>query len=89
MTEEMIKLYKELNINEKRNELSNLLIKVDQLINQMMLNRNISLGNIKGVKNYDPTTQSLEKEDDMLLFLYDDIWNIKSKIFALLANDSN
>ena len=35
MSEEMIIYYKQLNTNEKRNELSNLLIKLDQLINQL------------------------------------------------------
>lgn len=89
MTEEMIKLYKELNTNEKRNELSNLLIKIDQLINQVLLNQNINYDYLKSVKNYDSTIQALEKEDDMLLFFYDDVWNLKTKILALLTNNND
>lgn len=88
MTEEMINLYKQLNTNEKRNELSNLLIKIDQLLNQMLLNQNINLDNLKNVKNYDTSIQALENEDNMLLFFYDDIWNLKTKILALLINDN-
>ena len=88
MTEEMINLYKQLNTNEKRNELSNLLIKFDQLVNQMLLNQNITLDNLKNVKNYDPSIQALEGEDDMLLFFYDDIWNLKTKILTLLTNNN-
>lgn len=88
MTEEMMKLYKELNINEKRNELSDLLIKIDQLLNQILLNQNINLDGFKSVKNYDSTKQAIEKEENMLLFFYDDIWNLKTKILAILANDN-
>ena len=89
MTEEMINLYKELNTNEKRNELSNLLIKIDQLINQELVNKNIDLNSFNSVKNYDIANQSIDKEDDMLLFFYDDIWNLKTKILALLIDNNN
>lgn len=87
MSEEMIIYYKQLNTNEKRNELSNLLIKLDQLINQLMIQDNIDVEKLKSVKNYDLIKQSLETEDDMLLFFYDDIWNLKSKVLALLTKN--
>lgn len=87
MSEEMITYYKQLNTNEKRNELSNLLIKLDQLINQLMIQDNINIEELKSVKNYDIIKQSLETEDDMLLFFYDDIWNLKSKVLALLTKN--
>lgn len=84
MTDEMIRTYKKLNTNEKRNELSNLLIKLDQLINQLISEKNLKNGFID-VKNYDSVIQSLETEDEVLLFFYDDLWKIKNKVLLLLS----
>lgn len=86
MSEEMIVLYKKLNTIEKRNELSSLLIKLDELINQLVLKNKLYNLNFKSVKNFDPSTQVFDTEDEMLLFFYDDVWNIKTKILALLTN---
>ena len=85
MNEEMKKLYIKLNTNEKRNELSSLMVKLDQLINQLGIQNNINF-ELPGVKNYDSNAQVLQTEDEMLLFFYDDIWKIKSKILELLIN---
>lgn len=87
MSEKMIELYKQLNTNDKRNELSSLIEKLDQLVNQIMIQKGIN-NNYKQAKNYDSINQNMETEDDMLLFFYEDIWNIKSKILALLAHNS-
>jgi len=87
MSEKMIELYKQLNTNDKRNELSSLIEKLDQLVNQIMIQKGIE-NNYKQAKNYDSINQNMETEDDMLLFFYEDIWNIKSKILALLAHNS-
>ena len=84
MNEEMITFFKQLNTNEKRNELSGLLIKLDQLINELMIKKDINVDNFENVKNYDSIKQSLQNEDDTLLFFYDDVWTIKTKILALL-----
>lgn len=87
MSEKMIELYKQLETNDKRNELSSLIEKLDQLVNQIMIQKGIN-NNYKQAKNYDSINQNMETEDDMLLFFYEDIWNIKSKILALLAHNS-
>lgn len=87
MSEKMIELYKQLNTNDKRNELSSLIEKLDQLVNQIMIQKGIN-NNYKQAKNYDSINQNMETEDDVLLFFYEDIWNIKSKILALLAHNS-
>ncbi len=87
MSEKMIELYKQLNTNDKRNELSSLIEKLDQLVNQVMIQKGIN-NNYKQAKNYDSINQNMETEDDVLLFFYEDIWNIKSKILALLAHNS-
>lgn len=87
MSEKMIELYKQLNTNDKRNELSSLIGKLDQLVTQIMIQKEIN-NNYKQAKNYDSINQNMETEDDVLLFFYEDIWNIKSKILALLAHNS-
>lgn len=87
MSEKMIELYKQLTTNEKRNELSSLIGKLDQLVTQMMIQNGVDY-NLKMAKNYDSIKQQLQTEDDLLLFFYEDIWNIKSKILAILANNS-
>lgn len=87
MSEKMIELYKLLNTNDKRNELSSLIEKLDQLINQIMIQKGID-SNFKKVKNYDSINQAQQTEDEMLLFFYEDVWNIKSNILALLSQNS-
>lgn len=87
MSQEMIDLYKKLNTNEKRNELSSLIVKLDQLINQLMLQSNINIKN-DSVKNYDSNDQALKTEDEMLLFFYDDVWKLKNKVLRLLIEKS-
>ena len=86
MNEKMIELYKKLNTNEKRNELSSLIEKLDQLITQIIIQNGIE-NNFKKAKNYDSFNQSTETEDDVLLFFYEDIWNIKSKVLAILTEN--
>ncbi|MBQ9072484.1 MAG: hypothetical protein IJY25_04950 [Bacilli bacterium] len=88
MTNEMVELYKKLDTNEKRNEFSALMIKLDQLINQLIIQNNINTENLKNVKNYDSVEQANNNEDDMMLFFYDDLWNIKNKILLLLISEN-
>lgn len=87
MNDRMIELYKQLETNEKRNELSSLIGKLDQLITQLIIQKGIN-NNVKGTKNYDSVSQCCQSEDDILLFFYDDIWNIKNKVLALLVDNS-
>lgn len=87
MNEEMKKIFINLNTNEKRNELSSLLVKLDQLINQLAIQNNINLESTN-VKNYDSNKQIFQTEDEMLLFFYDDVWRIKTKILELLIKQN-
>jgi hypothetical protein len=84
MSEEMLNLYKQLSTNEKRNELSNLIIKLNQLVNQLM-DKEKELTTFREVKNYDSNAQKNQTEDDILSFFYDDLWIIKSKILAMIT----
>lgn len=84
MTQEMMELYKKLSVNEKRNELSSLLVKLDQLMNQLMIKNKIDYNSFANVKNYDSSKHALDMEDDILLFFYNDLWNLKNKVLSLL-----
>ena len=80
----MLKLYKELNTNEKRNEFSKLIMKLDQLIDEL-ITEELEHINFKKIKNYNFKNSENITEDEMLTFFYDDLWNIKSKILAILT----
>lgn len=84
MNEEMKLMYSKLSTNEKRNEFSSLLVKLDKLVDQLIMENQINL-KFKSVKNYDSSVQSTQNEDELLTFFYDDVWRIKSKILAILV----
>ena len=79
MTDEMKELFKKLNVNEKRNEFSSLLLKTDKLLDQLLANNSIIK---EKTKNYNVNDDLSESET--LLFFYEDLWNIKNKLLALL-----
>lgn len=87
MEEHMIDLYKQLNIDNQRNEFSSLLMKMDNLLNVLMSKKNLQ--DLNNVKNYDVNIGSNLSEGDMLAFFYEDIWNLKNKILMLVAAESN
>ena len=87
MSDDMIQIFKKLNTNEKRDKLNELLIKIDQLLNELMIEKNINISNFKPAKNYNSANQKLQSEDEVLLFIYDDLWNLKSKLLALLTKN--
>ena len=88
MNSEMKLLYSKLSTNEKRNELSSLLVKLDKLIDQLSLQNKINNNSIS-VKNYDSSIQATQTEDEILTFFYDDVWKIKSKILSILIKNEN
>lgn len=87
MNNNMINLYKNLTLNDKRNEFSSLLLKTDKLLDQLMLNVKIDLTD--EVKNYDSIDDLNLTEDDVMLFFYEDLWNIKNKILTLIVANEN
>ena len=80
--EEMIKLYEQLNINEKRNEFSSLLEKTNQIISELLKMEQIE-NNLK-IKNYNAMDDALMTEDEIFTFLYEDLWNIKNRLLTFL-----
>lgn len=86
MEENMMDLYKQLNIDNKRNEFSSLLLKVDTLLNALLAQK--ELNNNTTVKNYDINVGSKFNEDETLTFFYEDLWSLKNKILLLMAEEN-
>ena len=86
MEENMMNLYKKLNIDNKRNEFSSLLLKVDTLLNTLLAQK--ELNNNTTVKNYDINAGSKFNEDETLTFFYEDLWSLKNKILLLMAEEN-
>ena len=87
MNNSMLSLYKNLTLNDKRNEFSSLLLKTDKLLDQLMLNVKDDLTG--EVKNYNSIDNLNLTEDDIMLFFYEDLWNIKNKILTLIVANEN
>ncbi len=83
MSEEMKNAYKMLDINNKRNQLSNELIMMYELIKKFESDRGISP--ITQVKNYDSLNDYDLTEDEILTFFYEDIYNIEQELITLLS----
>ena len=86
MEENMMDLYKQLNIDNKRNEFSSLLLKVDTLLNALLAQK--ELNNNTTVKNYNINAGSKFNEDETLTFFYEDLWSLKNKILLLMAEEN-
>ena len=85
--EEMLLLYSQLNMNEKRNEFSSLLEKTKQLISELLKMEQIE--NDMKIKNYDTMKDHSLNEDEIFTFFYEDLWNIKNRLLALLILKSS
>ena len=81
MNNDLKTAYQKLNIQDKRNELSNLLLKTEELANQMLNNK--ELQEYSSVKNYSPKEHGKLTEEEMLTFIFEDVWTIKNKILAI------
>ena len=85
--EDMMLLYSKFDINDKRNEFSSLLEKTNELISEILKMEQI-LSDTK-IKNYDTNKNSNLTEDEIFTFFYEDLWNIKNRLLALLILNSS
>ena len=72
--------YERLNLEEKRQEINNLMEKSADTIESILKSNGLNLD--IPVKKYRKTTESIN-EDKMLEFLFDDMWNIKNYLLLL------
>lgn len=83
MIDEFKNDFSNLNTIEKRNQISNELLYIASLIK--MKEEQLKLPSILNVKNYDINKQQKITEDEMLEFLYEDIYSIKRELITLLS----
>ncbi len=83
MNEEFKNAYKALTVNEKRNQLSNELMLIGELIKNVESSFNIQ--SILNVKNYDSQKDSNLSENEMLDFIYEDVYNIERELITVLS----
>ncbi len=83
MSEEMKKAYTQLDINDKRNQLSDELLIIFELIKRYENAKGINP--IIQIKNYDVAKDKNLNEDEMLTFFYEDVYNIQQELITLLS----
>lgn len=83
MSNEMLKAFDVLDVNTKRNQISNELLIIFELIKRYENNNGITP--ISSVKNYDSIKDEILDESEMLTFFYEDIFNIQQELITLLS----
>jgi len=83
MIDEFKEAFSNLSISEKRNQISNELIIIADLIK--LKEETLKLPSALSVKNYD-TNKNLT-ESEMMDFLYEDIYNIQKELITILSVD--
>ena len=84
MSEEMKLAFDKLDINTKRNQISDELLIIYELIKKFENAKNINP--ITQVKNYDIIKDSDLTESEILTFFYEDIYNIQQELISLLSS---
>ena len=83
MSEEFKNAFDKLSINEKRNQISNELLIICELIKNIENKYNIQ--SILNIKNYDTNKNNELTETEMLSFIYEDIYNIQRELITVLS----
>lgn len=84
MTEEFKMAFSNLSIDEKRNQISNELVLISELIK--LREYSLKIPSILSVKNY--AGNSNMSESEMLDFLYEDIYNIQKELITIFSVDN-
>lgn len=83
MSEELIKAFDKLNVNEKRNQINSELQFIFELIKN--IENHYSINNILNIKNYDIFKNRELTESEILSFIYEDIYNIQRELITILT----
>ena len=82
MNTKIIENFDVLDVNTKRNQISNELMIIGELIKNYEMKYSISP--LLNVKNYDQTKDKELDESQILTFFYEDIYNIQQELITLL-----
>ena len=83
MNKEFKSAYKNLSLNEKRKQLNNELILIGELIKNM--ENIIGVQSTINIKKYDLQNDLNLSENEMLVFLYEDVYNIQKELITLFS----
>lgn len=84
MSEELKQAFDILDVNTKRNQISDELLIIYELIKKFENIKNITP--ITNVKNYDSSKDKNLTESEILTFFYEDIYNIQQELISLLSS---
>lgn len=84
MSEELKHAFDILDINTKRNQISDELLIIYELIKKFENIKNITP--ITNVKNYDSSKDKNLTESEILTFFYEDVYNIQQELISLLSS---
>lgn len=87
MSEDHIINFDKLDINTKRNQISDELIITHELIKKYEEKNGITP--ITKIKNYDTNNDNNLNEAEILTFFYEDIYNIQQELITLLSSIEN
>lgn len=87
MSEEVKQAFDILDINTKRNQISDELIIIHELIKNYESLKNIKP--ITTIKNYDSIKDKNLTESEILTFFYEDVYNIQQELISLLSSLKN
>ena len=83
MDENYITKFHKLDNNTKRNQISDELIIIGELIKNF--EKKYGISSMLNVKNYDQVNDSKLSESEVLTFFYEDIFNIQQELITLLS----
>lgn len=83
MSEDHIINFDKLDINTKRNQISDELIIIHELIKKYEERKGITP--VTKIKNYDTSNDKDLNEAEILTFFYEDIYNIQQELITLLS----
>ena len=83
MSEDHIINFDKLDINTKRNQISDELIIIHELIKKYEERKGIKP--VTKIKNYDTSSDKDLNEAEILTFFYEDIYNIQQELITLLS----
>ena len=83
MSEEFKIAFNKLSINDKRNQISNELLLIGELIKSIESKYEIS--NSLNIKNYDITKDIHMTEDKVLTYIYENIYSIQRELITILS----
>ena len=81
MSTNLKETFKELDVNDKKNVISRDLILIGEFVKKMK--EHYGLDADFDIKNYDVNTEM--SEDDYLLFIYEDIFEIEKQLISVLS----